>query len=312
MHYRRLSPIGSTALILEKQSNTLATKQEKELGFPVPGFLMLGLLGVCLVACYYPMLLFTGRSIALSDDMAYGLFAPIVALYIAWNHRGALLRPSRTPSVWSLVFVGVGACIGVVSTLANSSSFSRVAFLISLAGCLLLVGGWQTLRDFRFPLALLLFTFPIPEVLYGELTQPLQLLSTKISESFFELLGFSALREGNIIQLAHMQLSVVEACSGLRSLITLFFFCLVYGYFFETRFWVRAVVGLLAIPSAIAINALRITATGVLGKYDMAWTEGTYHETVGWIAFVLGFLLVLLCHRLIRRIWFAREAGVPA
>jgi exosortase len=96
-----------------------------------------------------------------------------------------------------------------------------------------------------------------------------------------------------------MRLSVVEACSGLRSLITLFFFCIVYGFFFETRMWLRGLIVFLALPSAIAVNVLRITATGVLGKYNMAWTEGTYHEILGWAAFTLGFLLVFFTHRLI-------------
>lgn len=259
------------------------------------------LLATLLVVCYYPMLMMTGRTIVMSDDMAYGFFAPIVALYVAWGKRDGLLRPVASPNGWSLVLIGFAASVGTVATLANSSTFSRFAFLISLAGCLLLLGGWPALRRFLFPLLLLLFTFPLPDVLYGELTQPLQLLATRISESAFELLGFSVVREGNVLQLIHMRLSVVEACSGLRSLLTLFFFCLVYGYFFETRFWLRAVIVLSAIPSAIAVNALRITATGVLGKYNMAWTEGTYHEVVGWIAFSVGFLLVLLCHRILCR-----------
>jgi len=81
------------------------------------------------------------------------------------------------------------------------------------------------------------------------------------------------------------------------------FFCLVYTYFFESRLWVRLAVVILAIPSAILINVLRITATGVLGKYNQAWTEGIYHEIVGWTAFALGFVIVLGAHLLIRRIF---------
>lgn len=264
--------------------------------------MILAVLSVGLVACYLPMLVMTGRTIIFSDDMAYGLFAPLVALYIVWDRRDALFAPTGTPSAWALFFVVIGALLGVVASLANSSTFSRFGFLLSLTGCLLLIGGWPSLRRLIFPLSLLLFTFPVPPVLYGQITQPLQLLATRISESFFEILGFSALREGNIIQLSHMKLSVVEACSGLRSLVTLFFFCLVYGFFFETRNWLRLAIALAAIPSAIFVNAVRITSTGVMGKYNMAWTEGTYHEVVGWTAFAIGFLLVLMVHRLALRL----------
>jgi exosortase len=258
--------------------------------------LTLGFLALLLIACYYPMLMMTGKTIALSDDMAYGFFAPIVAAYIAWNNRAELLRAEVSPSPWCIAFVGLGAFIGTIATLANSSTFSRVGFLLSLVGCLLWAGGGSSLRRFIFPLGLLLFTFPIPDVLYGEITQPLQLLASRLSESAFELLGFSVIREGNVLQLTYMSLSVVEACSGLRSLITLVFFCLIYGYFFESRIWLRAAIALFAIPSAIFINVLRITATGVLGKYNQEWTQGTYHEVVGWTAFALGFALVLGAH----------------
>ena len=254
------------------------------------------------------MLLMTGRTIIFSDDMAYGFFAPVVAVYIAWDQRANLISPSAPPSAWSLAFIGAGACIGTAATLANSSTFSRFGFLVSLAGCLLLLGGWRGLRRFLFLLSLLLFTFPVPDVLYGQLTQPLQLLATRLSESALDLLGYSVIREGNILQLTYMKLSVVEACSGLRSLITLVFFWLVYSYFFESRLWLRAAVVFMAIPSAIAVNAMRITSTGVLGKYDMAWTEGTRHEIVGWTAFCLGFVVVLAGHQAMRRFVFAPRA----
>jgi len=260
----------------------------------------LSVLAALLVACYFPMLLMTGRTIILGDDMAHGLFAPMVALYIAWERRDLFLNPARS-SFWSLPLLGVAGALGFVATLAMSSTFSRFAFLISLAGCLLLVGGYVALRGLLFPLGLLLFTFPIPDVFYGQITQPLQLLASRFSEFLLELFGYSVLRDGNVLQLTHMSLSVVEACSGLRSLVTLSFFCLVYSYFFEPRHWMRAVVTLLAIPAAILVNGLRITATGVLGQHDAVWTKGTYHECIGWAGFFVGAALVLLAHRMALR-----------
>jgi exosortase len=256
----------------------------------------LAVLAALLVACYFPMLIMTGRVILLGDDMAHGLFAPIVALYIAWERRNLLLKPAP-PSVWSLPLLGVAGVLGFVATLAMSSTFSRFAFLISLAGCLLLIGGRVALRGLLFPLGLLLFTFPIPDVFYGQITQPLQLVATRLAEFMLELFGYSVLRDGNILQLTHMSLSVVEACSGLRSLVTLSFFCLVYSYFFERRYWMRATVTLLALPAAILVNGLRITATGALGQNDPVWAKGTYHESIGWAAFFVGALLVLMAHR---------------
>jgi exosortase len=282
--------------------NQVAMPGNQTAGAAGGALVKLSVLAALLLACYFPMLLMTGRTVLFGDDMAHGLFAPIVALYIAWERRDLLLKPAA-PSIWSLPLLAAAGVLGLVSTLAMSSTFSRFAFLISLAGCLLLVGGRVALRRLLFPLGLLLFTFPIPDVFYGQITQPLQLLATRLSESMLELCGYSVLRDGNILQLTHMSLSVVEACSGLRSLITLSFFCLVYSYFFEQRYWMRAGVTLLAIPAAILVNGLRITATGALGQHDPVWAKGTYHESIGWVAFFVGAALVLLAHRLALRFW---------
>ena len=270
------------------------------------------LLGSLLLVCYLPMLRMTGETLLFSDDMAHGLFAIPVVLYLVLQDRDSLKQPVGAPSTWSLAALGFAACLGVASTLANSSTFSRFAFLISLAGCLLLTGGAATLRKFAFPLALLLFTFPVPDVLYGELTQPLQLLATRLSELSLETLGLSVLREGNVLHLTYMNLSVVEACSGLRSLITLFFFCLVYGYFFEEKLWLRSLLVVSAIPAAILVNVLRITSTGLLGRHHPEWTSGVHHEFLGWSGFFVGFSLVFLTHRGISRLWRARTTpAVP-
>ena len=270
------------------------------------------ILGALLLVCYLPMLRMTGETLLFSDDMAHGLFEVPVAMFVVWQDRDSLKDPAGVPSAWSMAALGFAACLGVASSLANSSTFSRFAFLISLAGCLLLTGGAATLRKFAFPLALLLFTFPVPDVLYGELTQPLQLLATRLSELSLETLGLSVLREGNVLHLTYMNLSVVEACSGLRSLITLFFFCLVYGYFFEEKLWLRSLLVVSAIPAAILVNVLRITSTGLLGRHHPEWTSGVHHEFLGWSGFFVGFSLVFLTHRGISRLWRARTTpAVP-
>jgi exosortase len=265
-----------------------------------------------LLVCYRSVIWGTANILMVSEDMAHGLFAPVVAIIVVWSRREFLLSPVAPPSYWALPVLGSGALLSVAATLANSSTFARFALLLSLAGCLLACGGWATLRKFQFPLAILLFTFPIPTVLYGDVTQPLQLLATRLSQAAFELLGISAFREGNILQLANMRLSVVEACSGLRSLLTLSFLCVAYGYFFESRTLPRVLLVLLALPCAILINMLRITATGLIGQYDQSLTSGTSHEILGWACFGLGFLIILVAHRLMRRAEASELVGATA
>lgn len=256
---------------------------------------------VLIAVCYWHTIAATVVLLTDSEDMAHGFFAPVVAGFALWTHRDRFAAQLSEPSLWAIPLLAVGALLAVPASLGASSTISRFGLLFSLAGCVLVLGGGPLLKAVRFPLTLLLYTFPIPAVLYGEITLPLQLLASRLAEGAFELLGYSVLREGNIIEMANQRLSVVEACSGLRSLVTLSFFTVTYAYFMEDRNWVRGLLFFAAIPSAILINAMRITLTGVLGKVNPAWTKGTVHDVTGWVCFAVGFLLVLLVHWLASR-----------
>jgi exosortase len=156
----------------------------------------------------------------------------------------------------------------------------------------------RALRILSFPLFLLWFMIPIPAIIYNQITLPLQFLASEVAEKVLGLLGIPVLREGNILELPSQRLSVVEACSGIRSLLSLSFLALVYGYFFETRNWLRALLFLATIPIAIATNAGRVTATGLLSEIDPDLTSGTAHLAEGWVVFVAALALLLLTHRL--------------
>ena len=263
-------------------------------------WLLCGLLGVVLLAIYFPTLRWTTQILFASDDMAHGLFAPLVGLYIAIEKRHEILAAPASPSMWGILILSVAGTAAVIATLGNSATFQRAAFLASLTGCIVLIGGFPALLRLKFPLLLLLFTFPLPQVLYAEITAPLQSLATYFSEKVLALAGFSVLREGNLLELPHYRLSIVEACSGIRSLITLAFFCLLYAYFWERKTSARVAVVALSIPAALILNVTRITATGILGETNPQFTLGVYHEALGWACLALAFGLVLILHRSLR------------
>ena len=118
------------------------------------------------------------------------------------------------------------------------------------------------LRKLAFPLFLLFFMVPIPAVIYNRITFPLQILASRLADDALTVLSIPVLREGNILELPNQRLSVVEACSGIRSLLSLTFLSLVYGYFFERRVWLRVVLFLATVPIAIVANGSRVTLTG--------------------------------------------------
>ncbi len=249
------------------------------------------------VAVYAPTILWTARIIVSSDDMAHGLCAPFVAGYLVYQRRGEIFGKLGAPSAWGLALLIAAAIFGVAGALSDSATVLRFAFLATLSACIALAGGTATLVRVRFPLLLLLFTFPIPPVLYAQITAPLQSLATNLSQSALQLIGFTVLREGNLLELPHYRLSIVEACSGIRSLVTLVFFCCLYAYLLEKKFWRRVAIVLLSIPSALILNVLRIAITGILGEWRPELTQGVYHETLGWVCLGLGFVLVLLLYR---------------
>jgi exosortase len=113
------------------------------------------------------------------------------------------------------------------------------------------------------------------------------------------MLGIPVLREGNVLELASQKLNVVEACSGIRSLLSLTFLSLVYGYFFESKNWIRVILFLATIPIAIFANGLRVTITGILSEVNKEYAEGVFHMMEGWVIFMVALLSLLALHQLI-------------
>jgi exosortase len=162
--------------------------------------------------------------------------------------------------------------------------------------------GIQVFRVLAFPLLLLLFMIRIPQFIYGQITFPLQILASQFAEFSLSVLGIPVLREGNVLELASQKLNVVEACSGIRSLLSLTFLALVYGYFFETKKWIRTVLFLSTIPIAIFANGLRVTLTGVLSEVNKDYAEGVFHTMEGWVIFMVALVALLTLHQVLLRL----------
>jgi exosortase len=179
---------------------------------------------------------------------------------------------------------------------------ARTAFLVAIVGVIWTIAGTAVLRTLKFPLLLLIFMIRIPQYLYQQITFPLQIIATQVATRGLEILGIPVLREGNVLQLASKQLEVVEACSGIRSLLSLTFLSVAYGRLFEKRTWVKIALFLSTVPIAIACNAARVTLTGVLTQYAPEIAEGAYHVFEGWVIFMFELAVLLAFHRLLTRV----------
>jgi len=258
--------------------------------------------GALLIACYAPVLRRLWNQWMDDPDMGHGVFVPLVVAYIVWQRRQELASTDPSPAWWGLLVVAFGALQLYVGTLGAELFLARTAFLISLAGAVLFLGGVRAGRKLVFPFFLLCFMIPIPAILFNQITLPLQLLASRLAEMTLSVLGIPVLREGNILELPTQLLSVVEACSGIRSLLSLSFLSLVYGYFFDERTWMRVLLFLSTAPIAIVANASRVTLTGVLGAYKPELAEGFFHNASGWVIFVSALAILVLFHQAVNRI----------
>ena len=194
--------------------------------------------GTALIACllaalYYHVLAKLVMTWWLDPDFSHGFLVPIFAAYLLWAKRKTLLNTRLAPTWNGVGVVALGLIVLVLGICGAELFLSRVSLVILLAGLVLCFGGWQLLRELRFVLLVLLLAIPLPSIVFNEITLPLQIIASKLASHLLPLFGVPVLREGNIIELPAMKLEVAEACSGIRSLVTLFTLAVFYGYFAE-------------------------------------------------------------------------------
>ncbi len=257
--------------------------------------------GLLLIACYAPVLRSLVRQWGSDPDMGHGFFVPVIAGFIIWQRRDELLAIKPQPNWWGLPVVVFGGVQLIIATLGVELFLARTSFVITLIGVVWLLGGDLMLKKLAFPLLLLFFMVPIPAVIYNRITFPLQLLASRLAGDALAVISIPVLREGNILELPNQRLSVVEACSGIRSLLSLTFLSLVYGYFFERKMWIRVTLFLATIPIAIVANASRVTITGILTEVKPEMAEGFFHEAEGWVIFMVALAILIVFHQLIAR-----------
>jgi exosortase len=255
--------------------------------------------GILLVLAFLPVLTSLVRDWMNDDNMGHGFFVPVVAGYIAWQRKEELAGIEVKIHWWGLAVILYAAIQLIVATIGVEYFLARTAFVLSLLGAAYFLHGLTIIRKLAFPFFLLLFMIPIPAIVYNQITLPLQLLASSLAESGLSLLGVPVLREGNILELASQKLSVVEACSGIRSLLSLWFLSLAYGHLFETSAWIRVVLVGSTIPIAIGANAIRVVLTGLISEYDTALAQGVFHTMEGWLIFMISLSTLVLVHRLL-------------
>jgi len=285
-----------------------ATPEEKR---PIP-WAALAWFSVLLLAGFFPILVRLVRQWMNDEDVGHGFFVLPLAAFIVWQRRDRILALQYKPVLfWGSALIVWGTIQAYLGTMAAELFLQRTAFLEALLGVLLIVGGWGLLKELTFPLLLLPFMIPIPTVIYNQITFPLQLFASQVAEFVLSLVGIPVVREGNVLELASQKLSVAEACSGIRSLLSLTFLSLIWAYFLDKKVWMRWVLFFGTIPIAILANAGRVTITGILSEVDPELAHGFFHSLEGLVIFFIALAMLVVLHWLINFVYKIRTEEEP-
>jgi len=229
------------------------------------------------------------------DDYSHGPFIPLISAALVWHRRHQLAKVGSAPSWWGPIMVVIGLLLYVIGGLATLHVVSHLSLWLVIVGLVLSFLGVKALQELAFPVGYLLTAIPLPIFLYNALSGRLQLWSSALGVGLLQLVGVTAFREGNVIDLGPVQLQVAEACSGIRYLFPLTSLALLCAYLFRDHMWKRVVLVLSALPISVLINGLRIGIVGILVEwYGPQAAEGFLHLFEGWVLFLVTLALLLL------------------
>jgi exosortase len=255
-------------------------------------------LTVAVVWLYHGVLSSLVRQWASDDDYSHGFFVIPLALLFAWERRAALAAAPSRPATAGLGVIVASLGLLMAGLLGVELFLTRLSLVGTIAGIALFVWGRDHFRLLAFPIAFLLFMIPLPAIIFNQIALPLQILASSVGEATIRLAGIPVLREGNVLQLPATRLEVVEACSGIRSLVSLLMVAVVLGHFAERRTGVRVAIALAAVPIAILANAARVAGTGLAAQWiGPSAARGFFHTFSGWCMFVVAFLALVAIQR---------------
>ena len=255
-------------------------------------------LGTLVVIMYAPVLSSLARQWWNDPNYGHGFFVPVFAAYVLWSERDRWRALSFRANNFGFAIMLFAIALRVLGMLGAELFLARLSLVILISGIVLCLAGGRALRSISFPVGYLLFMIPLPAIIYYQLTLPLQLWASRLGATGLVALGIHTVRQGNLLLLPNCTLNVVEACSGIRSLLSLLAAVVAYGYLAEPSTWKRSVLAVASIPIAISTNGLRLVATGVLSYYfGPSVDSGAVHLALGIGFFALAFLSILLVHK---------------
>jgi len=270
------------------------------------------------VFAYVTVLVKLSRDWWSDENYSHGLLVPFIIGYILWSQRAKFATARARPTVLLGGLAVALALFALWTGVAGAELYTqRMSLVLLIAGTVVYFAGFGFLRLVLVPLVLLVLAIPIPAIIFNKIAFPLQLFASRVAVSSMTACGIPVLRQGNVIELKPLnsfttkKLEVVEACSGIRSMMTLLTLAVVFAYFTYPRsagsavprgrfgslrtygFLRSSIIVLSAVPIAILTNAARVSGTGILSHYyGTGVADGFFHSFSGWAIYVVAFLML--------------------
>jgi len=226
-------------------------------------------------------------------NYSHGFLIIPISLYLLWSRKDEFVRLKPEPSWYGVVVLLFAGILYILGQIAGELFTQRISLIIITAGLVLSFGGIPLWKITRASIAYLLFMVPLPYIVYDSIAFPLKLMATKISMEALQLIGISIFSEGNIIYLPNITLEVADACSGIRSLVSVLALSVIIAIKMHKLSWKRYLLVFLSIPIVLFCNILRIVVTGILASYNPELSRGFFHSFSGELIFIAGVFMIL-------------------
>jgi exosortase len=274
------------------------------------GWVLLAMLAMGTATLYFKVVPDMVLDWWIDPNFSHGFLVPLFSAWLIWERR-AKLRPFTEKGTMfpGILLVLVGMAMLVVGKAGGELFTMRSSIVLVTGGLFWVVFGGEGFRLCLFPMAFLFFMVPIPYILYDAIAFPLKMLASWIGENSLTAIGVPVFREGNVIALPNLQLEVADACSGIRSLMSLMAMATATAYFMGIGFAAGTVLFLSAVPISLLTNSARIVVTGILSyRFGRAAAEGFFHEFSGWLIFLAGGVLIVVFGLILRKSRLSRIA----
>ena len=254
-----------------------------------------------LVGLYYPVLTSLVHDWSSNDNYSHGFFIPLISGYMVYALREELGRIAVRPANWGFIVLLAGLGQLYVARVGSEYFLQRTSLILVLLGMVLFLWGRNFTKKLLLPIGYLLFMVPLPAIIWNKIAFPMQLFSSAVTERVIQAIGLPVFREGNVLHLAQTTLEVVDACSGLRSLTTMFALAAALAWFSDFATWKKWLLFFAAAPVAIFANIVRLTATaGLASVYGEKVAQGFLHDFSGLFTFVFGLALLILTSKILQ------------